>query len=98
MSGQSQARPLLEAANDPLGLAMLDGTIEAKLVLEHLFAGDDVRSQRTRHERLSPIGLQSIELELYHVAPVGVPESCTHGGRHLRHRGYSRTGIPWVGP
>jgi hypothetical protein len=68
-------RLLLEAMNDPSGLVMLEGTIGAELVLEHPFAGDDVRSRRTRHERPSPIGLKSVELELHRVAPVGVPES-----------------------
>jgi hypothetical protein len=50
-------RPLLEATNDPSGLAKLEGTIGAELVLEHPFVRDDVHSRRMRHERPSLIGL-----------------------------------------
>jgi hypothetical protein len=78
-------RLLLEATNDPSGLATLEGTIEVKLVLEHPFARDDVRSRRTRHERPSLIVLQSVELELHYVTPVEVPESRAHRGKHLQH-------------
>jgi hypothetical protein len=48
---------LLEATNDPSGLAKLEGTIGAELVLEHPFVRDDVHSQRMRHERPCLIGL-----------------------------------------
>jgi hypothetical protein len=42
-------RPLLEATNDPASLASLEGTVGLELVLEHPFAGDDIRARRTQH-------------------------------------------------
>jgi hypothetical protein len=42
-------QPLLEATNNPSGLATLEGTVGLQLVLEHPFVEDDVSAQRTWH-------------------------------------------------
>jgi hypothetical protein len=67
-----------------MSLVPFQGAVGVELVLEDLFAGEDVGANRTRDKIPSVIGDQSIIFFFHGTAPGWVSEGGTDGGGHQR--------------
>lgn len=63
---------LMEAADHPARLVLLQCTVRVQFDLEDPFACDDTSIGRPQHQRPSAIGLERVEHRLHRGTPVGV--------------------------
>jgi hypothetical protein len=71
---------------NPTSLVPFQGDVGVELMLEDLFAGDDIGANRTRDKILSVFGDQSIIFFYYGTTPGRVGEGDANGGGHWRER------------
>jgi hypothetical protein len=75
-----------EAVKDPTSLILLQTAVGVELVLEDLFASDDVGANRTRDKIPSIVGDQSVMFFFHGTMPGWVSGGDTDGGGHRRER------------
>lgn len=72
------ARLLVKATDHLPRFVPVEGAVGVEFRLEHPFAGDDPCAEGARHKCPNPVGLESGELLLHCIPPVGVAESCSN--------------------
>jgi hypothetical protein len=75
------SRALSETPKDPVSLVAIEGPVNAELVHEDPFAGDDVGAMRSWNKVPDPITHQGPVLILHSCAPIGIGEGSADGGR-----------------
>jgi hypothetical protein len=72
---------LSETPKDPTSLVAIEGPVNAELVREDQFAGDDVGAMRSWNKVSCPITHQGPVFILHSHAPIGISEGNVDGGR-----------------